>query len=410
MDIIREDFFHFLWENIHFSLKNLKTTAGDTIRVVHPGHANNGDGPDYRLAQIRWNGILFYGDIELHLVASDWYKHGHHRDSRYERVILHVVARDDLYPSEAGSSDGQNIPTLELRSVLPHSLARLWRAWHRPAVLPCSGLIREIAEPEFIKIIRKWDQRYFRHRLDRMLLHYPENRPMGKAWMHMLICGIFQGLGYHKNQENMVRLAGYCLSSGMKTGILEQRNDDSGMIHDLAGRLLILSGLQPPSSGNDANLPVLFDRSEWDFSASRPSNQPETRVRQAAELFGKLLQTKTNDWLQVPVDRKWNAMCRLDHAPPLGKDRSRVIFYNVVLPSVHLLACWLYHNKVKKETETHWSAQSVNLPGKPVKVLKNSGFPEGEHFKKLALLHQFKYYCTPRRCSACEVMKVLVRT
>jgi hypothetical protein len=36
------------------------------------------------------------GDIELHLLASDWLTHGHHKDSAYNNVILHVVCVNDL--------------------------------------------------------------------------------------------------------------------------------------------------------------------------------------------------------------------------------------------------------------------------------------------------------------------------
>ena len=38
------------------------------------------------------------GDIEIHLVSSDWYHHGHHQDPRYDKVILHVV----LWKSASG--------------------------------------------------------------------------------------------------------------------------------------------------------------------------------------------------------------------------------------------------------------------------------------------------------------------
>jgi hypothetical protein len=40
-------------------------------------------------------GVTLTGDVEVHLAASDWVRHGHADDARYAGVVAHLVWRDD---------------------------------------------------------------------------------------------------------------------------------------------------------------------------------------------------------------------------------------------------------------------------------------------------------------------------
>ncbi len=73
----------------------LRLEDGRVARVVFPGIPGPGVGPDFRDALIEVDGDLVRGDVELHLEASGWFAHGHHRDPAFSAVILHVIARND---------------------------------------------------------------------------------------------------------------------------------------------------------------------------------------------------------------------------------------------------------------------------------------------------------------------------
>ncbi|MBX3178083.1 MAG: DUF2851 family protein [Candidatus Hydrogenedentes bacterium] len=95
----------------------LATVEGHKLEVVSPGWWNHCAGPDFQGAQLRFNGKLCHGDVEVHLDQPSWYAHGHHRDPRYDGVLLHVVlepARED-YRVETAS--GRAIPHLNLDSL-----------------------------------------------------------------------------------------------------------------------------------------------------------------------------------------------------------------------------------------------------------------------------------------------------
>jgi hypothetical protein len=74
----------------------LSKICPSAITVIHSGDWNqDGPGPDFQNAVVQFDGLTWYGSIEIHLKASDWYRHKHHTDPNYHNVILHVVACND---------------------------------------------------------------------------------------------------------------------------------------------------------------------------------------------------------------------------------------------------------------------------------------------------------------------------
>ncbi len=79
-----------LWSTQKFTNEQLKSSNGLSLEVIDPGSWNHLEGPDFKAAKIRVGERLLQGDIEIHLYAEDWLRHGHSRDSNYQNVILHV--------------------------------------------------------------------------------------------------------------------------------------------------------------------------------------------------------------------------------------------------------------------------------------------------------------------------------
>lgn len=90
----------------------LRLADGRRLAVVFPGIPGGGAGPDVRAAILEIDGGLVHGDVELHLAASGWRAHGHHRDPAYGQVVLHVVALNDTGAAFTGHASGRAIPVL----------------------------------------------------------------------------------------------------------------------------------------------------------------------------------------------------------------------------------------------------------------------------------------------------------
>ncbi|MBM3140627.1 MAG: DUF2851 family protein, partial [Chloroflexi bacterium] len=79
-------------------------TAALPWTVLRAGRAGGGAGPDVREAAfLLESGVAVTGDVEVHLRASDFTRHGHDRDEAYARVRLHLVWEDDRAAGERGS-------------------------------------------------------------------------------------------------------------------------------------------------------------------------------------------------------------------------------------------------------------------------------------------------------------------
>ena len=96
---MKEAFLHHLWKYRKFngaaSTSMLKTVCGKELQIVNTGSHNELSGPDFFNAQVRIDGQLWAGNVEIHIKSSDWYLHNHEQDAAYDNVILHVVWEDD---------------------------------------------------------------------------------------------------------------------------------------------------------------------------------------------------------------------------------------------------------------------------------------------------------------------------
>jgi hypothetical protein len=109
---MKEEFLHFIWKNKLFDDDSQMTVEGESLQIVHPGYHNTNAGPDFFDARIRIGETLWAGNIEIHLKASDWNRHGHQNDPVYRNTILHVVAQSDL---QVFNDMGSSVPVLVIK-------------------------------------------------------------------------------------------------------------------------------------------------------------------------------------------------------------------------------------------------------------------------------------------------------
>lgn len=106
-----ERLMQYVWQHRLFPPRGLTTVDGVRVSVIDQGRINTGPGPDFFNAKVMIGGRLWAGDIEIHVRASDWHRHGHDSDPAYDSVILHVVDRDDTMIRRR---NGETIPQLAL--------------------------------------------------------------------------------------------------------------------------------------------------------------------------------------------------------------------------------------------------------------------------------------------------------
>mgnify|MGYP000320333406 CR=1 FL=1 len=145
-----EHLLQFVWKHKLFPLTPLHTTQGQTVEVIDPGLPNPDAGPDFFNAKIKIDGILWVGNVEIHVHASDWKRHHHHQDRAYDSVILHVASDID---TETFRTDGTPIPQMELHypPYLLDNYRELIETSHYPAcyrlILACPNSCSTAGSP-----------------------------------------------------------------------------------------------------------------------------------------------------------------------------------------------------------------------------------------------------------------------
>lgn len=108
---------HYIWQQGIFMGFPQQTTDGRKVVVLSVGQHNLQAGPDFTNVHLRIYGKdettyeEWAGTVEIHVRSSDWYKHHHHQDAAYDRIILHVVRKAD---KKVYNTLGEAIAQMEL--------------------------------------------------------------------------------------------------------------------------------------------------------------------------------------------------------------------------------------------------------------------------------------------------------
>jgi len=197
-----EEFLHYIWQ---FKLYNphLKLVSGESLDVLQAGIHNTDAGPDFFNARIRIEDTVWAGNIEIHILSSDWEKHRHHHDKLYDNVILHVVWMND---KPVFRNDGLLIPTLELHKVLNSNAWNTYldfmnsRNW-----IPCEKQIAQIDK----FIFHSWLDRLLIERLERKALDVEHIFALtNNNWTHTFYRLLAANMGFKVNNLAFELLAG----------------------------------------------------------------------------------------------------------------------------------------------------------------------------------------------------------
>ena len=275
-----------IWQDFLRDKRELKTAANEPVRIVYPGRRNDDRGADFKDAVIATRQGHLKGDIEIHVKASDWWTHRHHRDPAYNRVILHVV-----YWNDGGEAivleNGASVPTVALDNYTRNNVI--------PAVrppMPCRGAGQG---GNAVLIARRLDEageaRFLTQAANFQTMTAPDG--VGQA----LYRGMMTALGYAKNKEAMAALARRMPLERLEA-ITHDKISDSDYLAQCQARLLGAAGLLPSqraglplidkqAGGWEARLENIraasgetaqLSAEAWRFFKVRPGNHPVRRI------------------------------------------------------------------------------------------------------------------------------------
>lgn len=418
-----ERLMQYIWQNRLYPVCDTYTVDGRRICIVDPGQLNTDAGPDFFNAKVRIDGQMWAGDVEIHVRASDWYRHRHDTDQAYGSVVLHVVATDD---TEVRRHDGEIIPQM-IMACAPE-FRQSYDALTGSASMPCLDSLG----PTDRLHLRSWiDALAYERIYDKTARARKAADDASGNWDTACYHTLARALGFGTNAEPFARLAARVPLEAMR------KHSDSPLAVEamLFGQAGLIPGEDecPPSAdryvdalrseyahlANKFSLPAPA-RLGWKMARMRPSNFPHRRIACLAALLtgsgfrmmGSITSvgdaTGARTLFAAELSPYWRRHCRLG-APALDADEAAfspttidLLIINVVVPL--MMAYGEYTgNRDMCERAPQLLQQLRPESNSIVRAFTSHGLECPDAFTSQALIQLRRSYCEPRKCLYCRL-------
>lgn len=409
----------YVWQYRLFPASGLKTVDGRRVCILNPGLLNTASGPDFFNASVEIDGQQWVGNIEIHVRASDWFRHGHHTDPAYDSVILHVVDFDDAPVYRSG---GQLIPQMRLPCSPQFGVHYERLTDLAPRDLPCADIIRNLPAIHLTDWVTSLAYERLNDKADRIDGHLSA---LAGDWEETAYITVARALGFGINAEPFERLARSLPLRFLRkhadsmlsvealifgqAGLLPARESAEPYIQSLKteyGFLAMKFGLKAPDSLG------------WKFSGVRPGNFPSRRLALLAEIIhsrksimSAILEIESLDdarsLFAIDLSGYWRNHFTLGghYSEPMvatSKGSVNVLVINVVAPLMYAYGM--------SRDDTSLVDRAIYLleelpPEKNslVDVFTRSGMKVRDAFTSQALIQLRRAYCQQRKCLFCKV-------
>lgn len=417
--MIKEDLIHYYWNSGKLKQHDLKTTNGNTLRILKPGTYNTNQGPDFLFAQIEIDGVIWNGHIEMHVQSSDWIKHKHDGDPNYANIILHVVWNHD----KCIISNQHELPTIELKNLVSQAeLSTYEFLMNNIQYIACCNLLSDVPNLIIQSQIESASIERIMSKTELLIMALHSNKSDWETLFYQKFC---QYLVTPVNSSAMSEL-----TTKVTWRLLQKYLDDPFKMEAL---LFGVSGLLPDHP-NDPHLKKLkeeatyliklhrikpMQKNSWNFLRLRPAHFPTIRLAQIASFFFKnpspfnnlLLQINLNDihaMLKVHASQYWDAHYTFENLSgkiskkKLGTTTSDSILINVICPMMYIYGDY---------------TQDLELKNKAIGFLENIKAEENKftrHWMQTGqkienarqsqgVLQQINEYCLKNGCLKCKI-------
>jgi hypothetical protein len=458
---INENFISRIWEGGSKYYKNLLTASGEQLTVIDFGTKNYDSGPDYLNAKIKIDGKLLIGDVEIHRDFKNWHQHKHHKDPRYNSVILHIVLWETNSKINTKPRIKRKIPAVILSHFLTKPVSEIWQDIisnpSKKFKLPCYDFNDTFPMQELLEWFNKLaimrlelKSKAIEDRLNELADNKNNFSLNSKAvWEQALYEFIFEALGYEKN-KNQMKLLASTLRLDEISKIYEKKLINiqallyyySGLLFDLRYKDSYIKYIKEFASKHNLTNVSKLEPSQWIFFRLRPMNFPTLRIafgsqivfrilnenffKNIIDLFQKnfintsILYTSLLNLFNPSKDDYWNfhyhfGKLSKSNKALIGKQRISDIIINVIIPFVYNYSI-IFNNKIIKENVLLlYNGLKIKPDNNIIRVISTQLIK----LKKIkintpaleqASVQLYNFYCTREKCHKCEVGKHSINT
>ncbi|MCK5134417.1 MAG: DUF2851 family protein [Bacteroidales bacterium] len=414
----KEDFFQFIWKQKLYYKEQLRTTCGKRVEIFRAGDQNFHAGPDFFNARIRIDQMVWAGNVEVHMHASDWLKHGHHLDPAYNNVILHVVK---VYDGDIRNSLGRRIHTLVVDYpdylVTRYDCLREGDTW-----LPCRHFIRRVPSIHLQRWLTSLQTERLKLKTGRISEILSKN---GMGWEETFYLALASGYGLPINSLPFEMVA-----SGIPLHLLLEYRDS---VADLEAILFGQAGFLNPGMQHGPYTSDLLERHRekqasftggpvpqylWRFLRLRPASFPTLRISQFAGLvhlrfpmmdtiLSSISIVELEQLLRVRASDYWNNHYVFGKYAPasvkhMGQQSILTLIINVIVPFLFTFG------RLEHKTSCIYSAARIltQLDAESNHIINkwaDFGIRPNNAFESQALIQLYNAYCKQKRCLDCQI-------
>lgn len=422
---MKEIFIIYLWENRLFS-PNLSTTEGKTIEILYRGTRNHNAGPDFLNARIRIDDTVWAGNVEIHVQASDWYRHRHDTDKSYDNVILHVVYDAD---KEIYTTLGQVIPTLSLKGRFDEGLLLRYSSFiDSKQWISCQNSLGSIQRFTWLSWLDRMIVERLENKVEEVMLLFEKT---GNDWEETFYRRLTIGFGFKVNDMAFGQLA-----QKLPFNLLLRHADNllqlEALLFGMAGMLNgSFSDAYPLQLQREFKfLKQKYDLTpmnveQWRWMRMRPANFPSLRLSQLAALihrnhrmFASFLEAPSVESilpkLQVYASAYWDNHFQFDKLSEgsrknLGKDAINLLIINVIVQV--FFAYGVFHNNETVKDRAFMLLETIEAErNQIIQRFEKLGVVATDALQSQALLQLKKEYCDPKRCLECRIGQLLIKS
>lgn len=399
--------------------RTLRECGGAEIAVVDPGRLNTDAGPDFFNSKIKVDGTEWAGNVEIHVKASDWIRHGHQNDPAYDSIILHVVGVSDR---RIHRSDGSLIPQVEV--TMPEGFFRTYSSLESDLyAIRCARQLPDISALTITDWLESLSVERIQNKAARVMEVFHN---CGNDWQQTCFVILARALGFGLNGDPFEMLA-----RSVPLRILHHHSDNPLQLQAiLFGQAAMLDsschifdeyyqllcreyyflarkyGLRPMRGAL------------WKYARTRPQNFPHRRIAFLAKacengfsllsaiLSAKDDEEKLREIFAWKLEGYWHSHFSFDveakaSADTLSRSSVTLLIINVVAPLIYAYGARIGDPDLAEKALDLLSSLPPENNG-IIRDWEQYGLRADDALRSQALLHLRKEYCDPRKCLFCR--------
>lgn len=417
-----EELMQYVWQFRLWPPRDMSTIDGRRIVVVDPGMLNRDAGPDFFNAKVFIDGTMWSGNVEIHVRASDWHRHGHDRDEAYDSVVLHIV---DISDTEITRRDGRKIPQMVMQCAPDFSVKYRDMVHSTLRDLPCANEISSLPGiylTDWLSALA-YERVYAKtERISDALRH------TGNDWMDVIYRTLSRALGFSINSQPFEQLARCTPLKNM----LHHTDSVFAIEAMLFGQAGMLDKVPADGEGYPSRLAAEYrflatkyslkspGGMVWKMARMRPQNFPHRRIAALARIIssnrmlsGRLLEVGSEEearkLFDVPLTGFWashysfsDSGTNLQTSKAFSYSSVTVLLINVVVPLIFAYALST-GNRQRQEFAMDLLQSLKPESNFIIETFARAGIKATDAFTTQALIQLKRDYCEPRKCLYCRI-------